>query len=310
MTAIARSPLTRVRYVALAVPNYTEAVEFYKNYWGLDVVAQDSHVTYFGTPAHPEQYIVRIRRSTDKRLDLISFAAETATEVDALAQRLGSAGISLVTEPHQLDSPGGGYGFRFFDPDGRLLEVSANVAHKAYRALEPRESIPQKLSHVVINSTDVLRTKQFYEDHLGFMLSDWLEDEMCFLRVRTDHHIIAIGHGPHTSLNHISFEMRGIDEFMRGTGRLMRAGKAAIWGPGRHGAGDNTFSYFLDPTGNVVEYTTELQRIDIDEPWQPRRFDMTPEGADQWGTSNLITEQMIPAMFNDPDKGLWVPAPI
>ena len=71
----------------------------------------------------------------------------------------------------------------------------------------------------------MLRTKQFYEDHLGFVLSDWLEDEMCFLRVRTDHHIIAIGHGPHTSLNHISFEMRGIDEFMRGTGRLMRAGK-------------------------------------------------------------------------------------
>ena len=53
--------------------------------------------------------------------------------------------------------------------------------------------------------------------------------------------------------------MRGIDEYMRGTGRLLRAGVEKVWGPGRHMAGNNTFSYFLDPHGNTVEYTTELE---------------------------------------------------
>ena len=75
---------------------------------------------------------------------------------------------------------------------------------------------------------------------------------MCFLRVRRNHHILAISEGPHVSLNHISFEMRGLDEFMRGTGRLIRSGSAPLWGPGRHGAGDNTFSYFADATGKIV----------------------------------------------------------
>jgi hypothetical protein len=28
------------------------------------------------------------------------------------------------------------------------------------------------------------------------------------------------------------------------------------------------------------------------------------------GTAGLITEQMIPAIFNDPDGGLWTPSPV
>ena len=311
MTTDFTTPITRVRHVGIAVPNYAESREFYLNKWGLEIVEEDSDVAFFGTPAHPEQYIVRVRKSAEKRLDLISFAVDNASDVDALAERLAVGGaVKLEREPGQLDTPGGGYGFRFFDPDGRLLEVSSGVAQREYRALEPSESIPQKLSHVVINSTDVTATKTFYEQHLGFKLSDWLEDKMCFMRVRSDHHILAIGQGPHVSLNHMSFEMRGIDEFMRGTGRMMRAGTDPIWGPGRHSAGDNTFSYFRDPTGNVVEYTTELETIADDEAWEPRTFSTAPEQADQWGTGGSMLEEMVPAMLNEPDKGLWTPSPM
>ncbi|NYI91847.1 catechol 2,3-dioxygenase-like lactoylglutathione lyase family enzyme [Amycolatopsis endophytica] len=295
--------------MGLGVPDFREAVEFYRSAWGLQVVDEDSDVVFFGTPANPEAYIVRVRKDPAKRVDLIAFAAESASAVDELAQRLGSAGITLVREPDKLGTPGGGYGFRFFDPDGRLIEVSSDVAPRPWRALEPRESVPQKLSHVVVNSPDVVATKRFYETHLGFRLSDWLEDKMCFMRVRSDHHILAIAQGPHTSLNHVSFEMRGLDEFMRGTGRLIRQGRDPVWGPGRHSAGDNTFSYFTDPVGNVVEYTTELERIDDDEAWEPRTFSAAPEVADQWGTGGPF-EPMIPAMHNSPDQGLWTPAPL
>jgi catechol 2,3-dioxygenase-like lactoylglutathione lyase family enzyme len=309
MAQAPRSPLTHVRHVGLAVPDFADVVEFYRTSWGLEVVDRDSDVVFFGTPANPEHYILRVREDSGKRLDLIAFAAESADAVDELAQRLGSAGVELVSEPDRLQTPGGGHGFRFFDPDGRLIEVSHGVEERPYRELEPRESIPKKLSHVVINATDVLATKHFYEQHLGFRLSDWLEERMCFMRVRQDHHVIAIAHGPHTSLNHVSFEMRGIDEFMRGTGRMIRQGMAPLWGPGRHGAGDNTFSYFTDPVGNVVEYTTELEVIEDDDAWEPRVFTTDPEVADQWGTGGPF-EPMVPAMFNSPDKGLWTPSPL
>jgi catechol 2,3-dioxygenase-like lactoylglutathione lyase family enzyme len=310
LSTTTRSPITHLRHVAIAVPDYEPAVEFNRGVWGLTPVADDSGVTFFAAEASPEQYVLRVRRAKEKRLDLIAFGAQDAAAVDNLAESLIAAGVRIDTEPRKLDTPGGGYGLRFYDPEGRLVEVSSDVAPREARSLEPRESIPQKLSHVVLNSADIHKTKAFYEQHLGFRLSDWLEEQMCFLRTRVDHHILAIASGPHVALNHISFEMRGIDEYMRGSGRLIRHGHKPLWGPGRHGAGDNTFTYFLDPNGNVVEYTTELEKIEEDEDWVPRTFEATPEAADQWGTAGLITEAMIPAMFNDPDQGLWTPSPV
>src|SRR3954469_21218777 len=239
--ASAFSPITHLRHVGLAVPNYDQVVEFYTKVWGLLPIASDSGVTFFGTPADPEHYILRVRDDRLKRLELIAFAAESTGEGDLLAERLGRAGVKIDREPAGLTTPGGGYGLRFCDLDGRLIEVSADVEQRPFRLLEERESIPRKLSHVVINSTDVLATKSFYETHLGFRLSDWLGDLMCFMRSGPQHHILAISRAPSVSLNHISFEMRGIDEYMRGTGRLMRAGHRPLWGPGRHGPGDNTF---------------------------------------------------------------------
>ncbi len=305
-------PITHLRHVGIAVPNYERAVEFYTQVWGLIPVANDSGVTFFGTPADPEHYILRVRQDRLKRLDLIAFGAGSVGEVDALAERLGAAGVKIDRDPAVLTTPGGGYGVRFFDPDGRLVEVSADVEQRPYRLLEERESIPQKLSHVVINSTNVLATKSFYEEHLGFRLSDWLGDLMCFMRSGPQHHILAISRAPSTSLNHISFEMRGIDEYMRGTGRMIRSGYRPLWGPGRHGAGDNTFSYFLDPLDNVIEYTTELEVIPDEDTWEPQTYDpMNPDTSDQWGTGGAMTEVMLPIMLKQRDDGgLWTPSPV
>lgn len=302
--------ITHLRHVGIAAPDYEEAAEFYRTKWGLSAVAEDSGIVFLGSPAAPEHYIFRVRKDTEKRLDVVAFGARSAADVDLLAEALAVRGIRLDRKPETLDTPGGGYGFRFFDPDGRLIEVSSDVAERPARALEPGESIPQKLSHVVFNSTDVPATKSFYEEFLGLRLSDWLADQMCFLRSGADHHILAIARGPHVSLNHVSFEMRGIDEYMRGTGRLLRHGHDIVWGPGRHGPGDNTFSYFFDPFGNIMEYTTELEKIPDEETWTPRVFEINEENSDQWGTANPITEVMIPAQFNDPDRGLWTPSPV
>lgn len=303
-------PVTRLRSVGLAMPNYEEALEFYTSLWGLELVAEDGNIAFLGTPADPEHYVIRLRKDADKRLDVVAFGADDAATVDAAAAHLIAQGVQIDREPGALDTPGGGYGLRFFDIDGRLIEISADVEGRPYRELEERESIPQCLSHVVFNTQDIHKTKAFYEDVLGFKLSDWNANFMCFLRCNSKHHSLALAQGPHTALNHVSFEMRGIDEFMRASGRVMRSGRQQLWGPGRHGAGDNTFTYFLDETGNVVEYTTELELVEDEDAWVVRTFEATDEAADQWGTGGRVTERMIPTMFNEPDRGLWTSSPV
>jgi catechol 2,3-dioxygenase-like lactoylglutathione lyase family enzyme len=304
--------ITHVRHVDLAVPDYDTEREFYTNTWGLTVEAEEPGVTYLAAEGSPEQYIVRLRKHSEKRMELWALGARDAAAVDTLAERLAQGGVRLVNEPGKLQTPGGGYGFRFFDAEGRTVEISSDVAVRQHRKIEEKESIPVRLSHVVINSPDPDKTRAFYENLLGFRLSDTLYsphmgEVMWFLRTSDHHHNIAIARCPHVSLHHVSFEMRGLDEYMRGTGRLMRAGVEKIWGPGRHMAGNNTFSYFLDPQGNTVEYTTELETIDEDT-WHPHLYDFSdPEVTDQWGTANQMNEFVAKRSFNDPDAVFVAP---
>ncbi|MEE3852961.1 VOC family protein [Gordonia sp. LSe1-13] len=306
---------THLRHVALAVPDYEKQLAFYTEQWGLSVAGSDGDVTYLAAEGSPESYIVRIRKDADKRLDLISYGVSDADAVDALAERLGRGGVQVVGEPHDLQTPGGGYGFRFFDNEGRTIEVSADVAPRGHRKIEEGESIPVKLSHVVVNSTDPESTVAFYERNFGFQVSDILMHPrmgkmMWFMRTNSWHHSMAIARGPHPALHHASFEMRGIDEYMRGTGRMLRAGVEKIWGPGRHQAGNNTFSYFLDPNGNTMEYTTELEVLEEDT-WHPHVYDFSdPAVSDQWGTANAMDEFVAAKSFNDVDKGLFVAPPV
>lgn len=309
------SPITHLRHFDIAVQDYDKQIEFYGKHWGLTATSDGSDLTYFAAEGSPEQYVVRVRKAEDKRLDLVSFGAADRESVDALAQDLGSKGVKLVSEPGMVQTPGGGYGFRFFDLEGRTIEVSADVETRQHRKIEERESIPVRLSHVVLNSSEPEKMLAWYEKHLGFRLSDTLNhprvgDLFYFMRCNTQHHSMAIARGPHASLQHASFELRGIDEYMYGSGRLLRSGWQKLWGPGRHRAGDNTFTYFLDPNGNTMEYTTELAVIEEDT-WHPSIFDVQePETADQWGTANELDDFVTKEMFNDPDKGLYVPPPV
>ncbi|WP_336215279.1 VOC family protein [Nonomuraea sp. LPB2021202275-12-8] len=307
--------ITHLRHVDLAVPDYDRQRDFYSGVWGLTEVAGDTGISFLAAEGSPEQYVIRLRKAGEKRLDLVSFGAASAQDVDALAGRLRAAEVHLINEPGELDTPGAGYGFRFFDVDGRTVEVSADVAVRRHRRLEAKESIPVRLSHVVLNAPDIDATRTWYETHLGFALSDTLAHPhmgqvMHFMRCNPQHHSMAIARGPHASLHHISFELRGLDEYMYGTGRLLRAGVRMIWGPGRHLAGDNTFSYFMDPHGNTVEYTTELEELDEDA-WHPHVHDFSePEVTDQWGTANPMNELVAKESFNDVDRGVFVAPPV
>ena len=143
--------ITHLRHVDLAVPDYETQRTFYKDTWGLTETGTDGELSYFAAEGSPEQYVVRLRQSDDKRLDLISFGAESPAAVDALAAKLGGEGVQLVGEPDELQTAGGGYGFRFFDIDGRTVEVSADVETRQHRAIEEGEAIPVRISHAVMN---------------------------------------------------------------------------------------------------------------------------------------------------------------
>ncbi len=297
--------LRALRSVELLTPNFADAVDFYEEVWGLQVVEAEHSASWLrGTGG--EHHALRLTRSETIGLGRLVFALATPAEIDEAARRLRARGIALVTEPGPLDQVGGGYGLRFHDLDGRLVELSADTWAVTERNRDA--SLPVGVTHAVLNTPDIDASVAFYRDVLGMRVSDWSEHQMAFLRCGSDHHCVAFNQAPWVSLNHVAYEMTSIDHFMRGLGRLRHHGITPEWGPGRHGPGNNTFSYFTDPTGLVCEYTTEVAQV-VEDTWICKVWRRTPELSDLWGTAGPPSKRIRAHMTGTPD-GSPVVAPV
>src|SRR5690606_2098521 len=118
------SRVTEIRYVGYAVPDLELERAFYRDKWGLREVAEHDGLVYLAAPGHDELFVVRLRQDPQQRVDVIAFAADSRTDVDALFERVTAAGCKIIFEPRGLEGFGGGYGFRFFSPDGLTFEIS------------------------------------------------------------------------------------------------------------------------------------------------------------------------------------------
>lgn len=299
------STVTEIRHVGYAMPDIEIEGAFYRDKWGLTEVAASDGLRYFAAAGSSESYCVRLRQASDKRLDVIELAAANRADVEALYAKVMAASCRIIFEPQELKSFGGGFGFRFFSPDGLPFGISCEVAQGKARTLDALESIPMRISHVVLHSPNHQAAVKFFVEVLGFRVSDWLGDFMCFLRCNSWHHRIAILPGP-PCLNHVAYDMASLDGMMRGVARLHGEGVDVQWGPGRHKAGNNTFSYFVTPNGFAVEYTAELEHVD-EASWKSTVFTPSPDMMDIWGIGTGGPHAMPhPA----PDPGLFQPAEI
>ncbi len=275
------SRVTEMRYVGYGVTDFDTERAFYLEKWALAETAAEDGKVWLRAQGHDEPFVVRLRRSDANHVDVISLATATRADVEALHETVAAAGCRIIHPPKTLVGPGGGYGFRFFSADGLPFEISSDVARGPRRDIERWEGVPVRISHIVLHSPNHLGMVKFFTDVLGFRVSDWLGDFMCFLRCNSAHHRVAILPGP-PCLNHMAYDMVGVDGMMRGISRLKQADISVRWGPGRHTAGNNTFSYFVTPGGFAVEYTAELEAVEFDK-HQPQVHAPTPRVMDQWG---------------------------
>ena len=273
------SKVSEIRYVGYGVTDLERERAFYRDHWGLKEVAERDGMVYFAAEGSDELCVVRLRPSCENRIDVIALAADSRSDVDVLYERVSAQGCQIIFAPQTLSGFGGGYGFRFFSQDGLSFEISSDVVRGAARKLRRWEGVPHSISHIVLHSADHHATVKFFTDVLGFKVSDWLGDFMAFLRCNEWHHRIGIMPGP-PSLNHVAYDMPSIDEMMKGISRLKKLNIDVRWGPGRHTAGNNAFSYFTTPGGFAVEYTCELERVGED--WQMTVHTPSPQTIDQW----------------------------
>jgi catechol 2,3-dioxygenase-like lactoylglutathione lyase family enzyme len=262
-------------------------------------VSHHPNAVYF-RGSSDEFYLLALHGSTRKGIEHLAFGLPNEASVDEAMKQIEQAGAPIVHSPLALDEPGGGYGFRFLDPDGRCIELSSGVA--APRTQWRHTGVePSSICHVVLNTSDIDRAASFYTDVLGFRISDWSEHQMVFLRCSSKHHAISFNQAPHASLNHVAYLVSGVDEVMRGLANLRKHGIEPAWGPGRHGPGNNIFCYFKDSAGYVTEYTSDIDYITNDATHQPKVWSRSPDAIDRWGLAGPPSPAVREAMTGEPD---------
>jgi 2,3-dihydroxybiphenyl 1,2-dioxygenase len=144
------------------------------------------------------------------------------------------------------------------------------------------------LGHVVLATGDLAAATAFYEDLLGFRLSD----SAClgagavvvrFLRCNPRHHSLALAGVPSPRhCQHLMVEATDLDSVGRAYDRF-RAAEAAQTGIGRH-SNDRMFSFYaLSPSGFTLEYGWGGDLIGAG-PHVPSVFDR----ESTWGHEELI----------------------
>lgn len=293
--------MTHLRHISLVTPVLKETADYFENIWGLDKVSGNERSVYF-RGSGPEHHILSLHQGEQRGLHHIAFGMVDKIAVDKAAEYLASKGVRIISDPGYLDEEGRGYGLRFVDPENRVIELSAWVdIHTGF--WKSKNMSPVTLNHVVLNTIDIDKAVEFYTEILGFKVSDWSDHQMVFIRCNKKHHSISFNQAAHTSLNHVAYEVENVDELMRGISNVRNAGHKEIWGPGRHGPGNNIFCYFQDPSGFVMEYTCYLTTIENDEAYEAKVWKRVPHLMDQWLIAGPPTSETRAKMAGIPDPG-------
>ncbi|WAL68593.1 VOC family protein [Amycolatopsis cynarae] len=229
--------------------------------------------------------------------DVLRLAEATGRRVAPLPEALGGIAVDLA------------------DPSGLRVRVVSdmdelpalppqephtfNFGHEVRRAnltqRPPREPARvQRLGHVVLQTTRYREALDWYLEHLGLIVSDFLYHPgqrgrgpvMSFIRcdrgaTPSDHHTLAMVLGPANRYVHSAYQVADLDALAAGGEYLRDRGYHHSWGIGRHIQGSQLFDYWRDPDGFMVEHFSDGDLFDntLEPGWAP----MSASGLAQWG---------------------------
>ena len=296
-------PVAGIDEITFGAASLADCRRFYLD-WGLDLVSEADDELVFECLNGCR---VRVARSDkpglpaglepDPTLREVVWGVDGPAALDALRARMAG-------QPGFFDD---GTRIGCTDPNGLAVRVQVSAkrpldlacAETNTWARRPRVNAPApaydrarpiEVGHVVFFVTDLLATTAFYEQVLGFVVSDRYPGRGHFMRCAPEggHHDLFLLQlpQPRAGLNHVAFTVRDLHEVIGGGLHMSRCGWETELGPGRHPISSALFWYFVNPAGALVEYYTDEDELTAD--WQPRDFTPGPTVFAEWAIKGGI----------------------
>jgi catechol 2,3-dioxygenase-like lactoylglutathione lyase family enzyme len=289
--------------ITFAADDLAKCRAFYLD-WGLKLVSETPQQLVFEClngcrviVAHSDVAGLPPGMEPDPTLREVVWCVQTPAELDHFRQRLAG-------QPGFVDS---GERVGCTDPNGLAVRVQVTRKHpvdldcartntwgERTRIDQPspayERATPIEVGHVVLFVKDLAATTAFYQEHLGFVMSDRYPGRGSFLRCAPEagHHDLFLLQLPdaRAGLNHVAFSVRDVHEVFGGGMHMSRCGWQTELGPGRHPISSAIFWYFINPAGGLVEYYTDEDELTAN--WQPREFTPGPTLFAEWAIKGGI----------------------
>ena len=246
--------IAKLGYAGFNTPDVEAMLAYYTNVLGLTLVERSGDGAVYLRNVLDHHTIV-LYPAQEQGLRHIGFQLGGSQTLQDAATQLHNQGITVETQSDA--QPGIAEQLQFVDTEGMILHLYSSM-QQVHDTFPAGAIVPEKLGHIALGVSDVQKTADFYQHVLGFRVSDWIEDFFVFMRCGPDHHSMNFVRSKYQKMNHIAFQLQDWAHVQRACDHLYTHSIPLAWGPGRHGAGHNIFTYHRNPDGQIVELFTEL----------------------------------------------------
>lgn len=272
-------------YVGVRTHTLADWATYGRDFLGLQLVDSSRKGLSFRMDDRKQRIIVD--EDGGESVGFYGWEVADAAALDGLAARLEAAGVAvargsraLATERKVADL------IVFHDPVGNRLEAfhGAEIASDPFvpgRSISGFRTGPLGMGHAVLNVARIDDVLPFYQNLLGFRLSDYITRPFraYFFHVNPRHHSLAFVERGENSVHHLMVELFNLDDVGQGYDLALGIENRIGTTLGRHVNDYVTSFYAYTPSRFMMEYGWGGRVVD-DATWQPQEV---TQGPSLWG---------------------------
>ena len=200
-----------------------------------------------------------ITNGTNKTLSYAGMVCRSDANLDKFKEFLYYQKVELKEFSSTLYKKGS---FSVVDPDQNM--ICFGILNNEEKLLS--KGIQGPLQHLTFASQDVEAFQNFYNKRLGFQVTDRVLASngnlaTCFTTSNHEHHTIACFKSDRKGMDHHSYEAGEWSYIKDWCDHFASKNIQLMWGPGRHGPGNNLFIFIEDIDENWIEVSAELETV-------------------------------------------------